>query len=254
MQFTPSDEDTIFSQLVSYPDIRSPQRLALTSMFLLIRPFQQEVFALYMSSCNSRRTLELLPVNVMNSKIHIKDLLQFKKELHSNVDAAPIGLDFPDNDILRVCITERLTSRTPPHACAFLILSRKNNFSIKYRTVPGKYNTVVEEQPFSWVYTEKVLTKEGIEIRFINPTTEHHTWISYGCYYNRYRFATFIEQTKRGVTLEVLLEPLEIWLWISTLLTMLVCVVLVHLLTIGRSDLHWLGNFRNVWVIRNKHY
>jgi hypothetical protein len=179
--------------------------ISFTSVFLFIRS-DMEVLIMCMS-CNSTVSSQLIPSDFSAVGNYPEMLRHSWNNIHRNLHGALVSVPGFGLPILQQLCNKPFNLRTPENICVGVAIASLYNFT----TIVGPQSNRYAMAAFD---KDPVAGTKFVQQRFFQRLSVHqYIWIPFACSYNPYVFVTFF--THEHMSMEVLLEPLDVWIWLS---------------------------------------
>jgi hypothetical protein len=201
-----------FMPLTPYGPMSIAQTLrynSFTSIFMIIWS-NMEVFLMCMS-CNSTVSQPLISLDLGQDSAALnvpQKLRNSWNHIHKDLQGAPVNVPgFGEPIWWELCNTP-FYLHTPESYCAAITISSLYNFTTN---LMSQQNNGYEMAEFD---QGSVGGAKFIELKFFQRhSTQRWIWVPFACSYNPYIFVTFYSFDH--MSLEVLLMPLDGWIWLS---------------------------------------
>jgi hypothetical protein len=200
-----------FTPMTPYGPISIAQTLrsiSLSSILILIRSDMQ-VFLMCMS-CTSSVSPQLISLDYGQSSAYVNGPLSLRKmwnHVHRNLDQAPVYVPGFGEPILQFLCNKPFNLHTPENVCAALAISSAYNFTTGV-TIHQRIGYPMAQ----FAQGSPAGTKFVQNFFFRRSSFQRIMWIPFACSYNPYVFVTFFSYEHLSV--KILLEPLDIWIWL----------------------------------------
>jgi hypothetical protein len=215
-----------FTPMTPYGPISIAQTLqfiSFTSIFILIRS-DMEAFLMCMS-CTSGVSHKLISLDYGQSSTNLNNPLNLRKmwnHLHRNLDQAHVSVPGFGEPMWQFLCKKPFNLHTPENACAALAIGSVYNFTTVLGPQSHRYAMAqfAQGSPAGKKFVQDVF--------FRRPSFQRIIWIPFACSYNPYVFVTFFSYEHMSV--KVLLEPLDIWIWLIFCIFLIFTVLCLGLL------------------------
>jgi hypothetical protein len=199
--------------------------VSFTSVFMIIAS-DMEVFIMCMPCTYTDESAPVFPLDIGNASQSWDYPAQLRYDwnyIHADLNGAPVNVPGFREPLWQQVCNRPFSLHTHEATCAALAIGSLYNFTTALNHQSNGYQMAEFHQG-------SVGGAKFIENYFFQRhQTQRYMWVPFACSYNPYIFVTFY--SNEHMSLEVLLKPLEVWLWsayCSFLIFTVLCLAMLN--------------------------